>query len=91
MRMMASEVNQVFLTFLGNMVTNPLHHGNLHLPAYIHRVSTVDELCYHLYPQSLLDEAVTVHNSLGGKAILAFRNDTVNDFNDVLVERMPGV
>jgi len=23
--------------------------------------------------------------------ILAFRNDTVNDFNDVLVERMPGV
>jgi len=91
MRMMASEVNQVYLTFLRDMVTNPLHHGKLHLPAYIRQVSTVDELCHHLYPQSLLDEAVTVHNSLAGRAILAFRNDTVNDFNDVLVERMPGV
>jgi len=91
MPMMASEVNQVFLTFLRDMVTNPVHHGNLHLPAYIRRVSTVDELCHHLYPQSLLDEAVTVHNSLAGRAILAFRNDTVHDFIDVLVERMPGV
>jgi len=91
MRMMASEVNQVYLTFLRDMVTNPLHHGKLHLPAYIRQVSTVDELCHHQYPQSLLDEAVTVHNSCAGRAILAFRNDTVNDFNDVLVERMPGV
>jgi len=31
MRMMASEVNQVFVTFLRDMVTNPLHYGNLHL------------------------------------------------------------
>jgi len=91
MPMMASEVNQVFLTFLRDMITNPIHHGNLLLPAYIRRVSTVDELCHHLNPQSLLDEAVTVPNSFPGRAILAFRNDTVNDFNDVLVERMPGV
>jgi len=27
MRMMASEANQVYLTFLRDMVTNPLHHG----------------------------------------------------------------
>ena len=38
-----------------------------------------------------MHEAVTVHNSLAGRAILAFRNHTVNDFNNVLVERMPGV
>jgi len=25
-----------------------------------------------------------------GRAILAFRNDTVNDFNDVLIDRIPG-
>jgi len=91
MRLIASEVNQVFLTFLRDMVTNPLHHGTRHLPSYIRRVSTVDGLCHHLYPRSLLDEAVTVHNSLTGRAILAFRNDTVHDFNNVLVARMPGV
>jgi len=90
-RMMASEVNQVYLTFLHEMITNPMHHGKLDLPAYIHWVSTVDELCHHLYPQSFLHEAVTVHNSLAGRAILAFRNDTINDFNDEQVEMMPGV
>lgn len=51
---------------------------------------TVDQLCDHLYPQDLLNEAVTTHRALGGRAILVFRNDTMNDFNNVLVERMPG-
>ena len=54
------------------------------------RVSTVDQLCDHLYPQALLNEAVTTHGALVGRAILAFRNETVNDFNNVLLERMPG-
>jgi len=37
-----------------------------------------------------LNEAVKIDSSLVGKAILAFPNDTVNDFNNVLLERMPG-
>jgi len=90
MRMIASEANQVFLTFLTNMVTNLALHGKLQLPAYIRRVSTVDQLCDLLYPQALLNEAVTTHSALAGRAILAFCHDTVNDFNDVLLERMPG-
>jgi len=89
MRMIASEANQVFLTFLTDMVTNHALHGKIQLPAYIHRVSRVDQLCDLLYPQALLHEAVTTHSALAGRAILAFRYDTVNDFNDVLLERMP--
>ena len=38
-----------------------------------------------------MNEAVTVHSALVGRAILAFRNETVNDFNGVLLERMPCV
>jgi len=37
-----------------------------------------------------LNEAVTIHSALAGRAILAFRNETVTEFNDVLLERMPG-
>jgi len=91
MRIVANEANQEFLTFLRSMVTNSDLYGRLELPAYIRRVSTVDHLCDHLYPQSLLNEAVTLHCALAGRAILAFRNETVNDFNDVLLEKMPGV
>jgi len=90
MRIIASNANQVFLAFLKVMVTNPLLHGHLQLPSYIRRVSTVDQLCHQLYPQQLLTDAVNRHEALIGRAILAFRNDTVNDFNDVLVDRMPG-
>jgi len=90
MRVIASDANQVFLNFLKGMITNPLLHGHLQLPRYIRCVSTVDELCAQLYPQQLLNHAVNSHGALIGRAILAFRNDTVNDFNDVLVDRMPG-
>jgi len=37
-----------------------------------------------------LTDAVNRHEALIARAILAFRNDTVNDFNDLLVDRMPG-
>jgi hypothetical protein len=90
MRVIASDANGVFLTFLHDLVANPLHHGQLQLPGYIRQVSTVDQLCDLLYPQALLNDATTTHCALIGRAILAFRNDTVNDFNNVLLERMPG-
>jgi len=37
-----------------------------------------------------LTDAVNRHEAQIGRAILAFRNDTVNDLHDVLVDRMPG-
>ena len=91
MRMITSDANQEFFSFLREMVINPFLHGSKRLPPYICRVSTADQLCHHLYPQALLNEAVTVHGALVGRAILVFRNETVNDLNSVLRERMPGV
>jgi len=37
-----------------------------------------------------LNEATTTHSALVGRAILGFRNDTVHDFNNVLLDMMPG-
>ena len=91
MRVIASEANQVFLTFLRDLVLNPQLYVQFQLPPYIRKVATVDQLCDQLYPPSLLNDAVDSHRALIGRAILAFRNDTVDDFNNLLVERMPGV
>jgi len=88
--MVASEVNQQYLTFLRYMVTNTALYGKLQLPPYIRQVSPLDQLCDHLYPESLLNKAVTIHGALVGKAILAFRNETVNDFYHILLDWMPG-
>jgi len=80
----------VFLTVLKAMVTNLQLYGYLELPTYIRRDSNVNQLCDHLYPHSLLNDGVNSHGALIGRAILAFRNDTANDFNDFLVVRIPG-
>jgi len=71
------------------MVTNTLLHGKLQLPANISRMSAVDQLCNCLYLYSLLNKTVTIHSSFAARAILAFGNDTVNDFNHVLLGSMP--
>src|SRR5437588_904756 len=90
MRIAATDSNQVFIDFLKSLVNDHTKYGRLELPAYIRRVGKIEELCDELYPQVLLDEAVTSHGTLIGGAILAFKNDTVNDFNDLLLDRMPG-
>ena len=91
MPMIISDANQEFLSFLREMVINSFLYGSMRLPPYIRRVSPVDELCDHLYPEALLTEAVTLHGALVGRAILSFHNETVHDFNSVLLEKMPGV
>ena len=83
MRVIASEANQVFLTFLQDLVRNPQLYGQFQLPGYIHKVATVNQLCDQLYPQPLLNDAINSHTTLIGRAILAFRNDTVDDFNNL--------
>ena len=90
MRIAANSANLFFINFLKSLVTNSTLFGKIQLPQFIRKVFTIDELCDELYPQALLHKAVTSHSALIGRAILAFKNDTVNDFNDKLLDRMPG-
>jgi len=48
------------------------------------------QLCGQLYQPQLLNDTVDSHKALVKRAIMAFRNDTVDDFNNLMVERMPG-
>jgi hypothetical protein len=90
MRIEATDSNRIFIDFLKGLVNDSNMYGNITLPEYIRRAATVEQLCDQLYPQALLNEAVTTHSALIGRAILAFKNDTVNDFNNMLLDKMPG-
>jgi len=90
MRIQANDSNQIFIDFLKSLVNDLNMYGKISLPKYIRKVETVDLLCDQLYPQALLYEAVTSHSALLERAILAFKNDTVTDFNNSLLDKMPG-
>jgi len=51
MGVIANDATIVFLTFFKDMITTPQLYRHLELPASIHRVSTVNQLCDQLYPQ----------------------------------------
>jgi len=91
MRIEANNSNQIFIDFLKSLVNEANMYGKINMPAYIRRVETVDNLSDQLYPQDLLTGAITSHSALIGGAILAFMNDTVNDFNHSLLNTMPGM
>ena len=65
--------------------------GNIQLLQLICKVSTIDDLCDELYCQALLHEVVISHGALIERALLAFKNDSVNDFNNVLLNRIAGI
>ena len=75
MRIEANNSNRVFIGFLKSLVNDSTMYGKIAIPDYIRRVISIDQLCDQLYPQALLNEAVTSHSALIGKAILAFKND----------------
>ena len=90
MRIEANNSNQIFFNFLKSLVNDANMYRKINLLAYIGRVETVDDLCDQLYPQALVTEPVTSHSSLIQTVLLAFKHDTVNDFNNSLLDKMPG-
>ena len=64
MRIEANNSNQFLVDFLKSLVNDANVYGKRPLPEYICKVDTVDLLCDQLYPQTLLNEAVTSHSAL---------------------------
>jgi len=48
------------------------------------------QLCGQLYQPQVLNDTLDSHKAVMQRAIMAFRNDTVDDFNNLLADRMPG-
>ena len=82
--------NQEFLTFVDSLVQNPDMYGKIQIPDMIHLVRSIELLSEKVYPPAFLLHAAENANAFTGYAILAFRNDTVNDFNNKMIDNMPG-
>ena len=48
------------------------------------------QLCGQLYQPQVLNNTLDSHKVVMQRAIMALRNDTVDDFNNLLAERMTG-
>jgi len=90
MRVHLSTQNQQFLQFVQSLTYQESCYGFLHLPSYINRVDTVNSLCTAIYPLELLRNAPFSHEFFKGRSILPYRNDTVTEFNSILIAEMPG-
>ena len=90
MRILEGIENHQFLQFLSSITHNPVSYGQLILPPSIHKTNTIEDLCAAIYPLSLLAAASENITAFVGRSILAYRNDTVAEFNDKIISNMPG-
>ena len=90
MRIIEGAANNYFLAFLEAMVHNPLYYGDLALPAVIPTVNSVELLCNTIYPADLLSNSSNNPDAFKGRSILSYRNETVKEFNEKLIQNMPG-
>ena len=91
MRIIETSANhQEFLNFITGVERNPQMSGNLPIPDMISTVRSMESFCDSVYPPELLRNAVKDPNCFTSRAILAFRNDTVHDFNNRLMDHMFG-
>jgi hypothetical protein len=90
MRVASGNQNAEFTAFLSSMSYSPDLHGLIHLPPFIRRVYSLNSFSDKVFPPSLIQKAHSEYNSFKGRAILSFRNDTVTEFNNHLINNIQG-
>ena len=90
MRVRQGMLNEQFASFLLAMSYTPAMYGRLELPSYIRHESDLDAFCEQVFPKDLCRTAATDANAFANRAILALRNDTVEEFNTLLLQHIPG-
>jgi len=90
MRVLPGANNQAFATWLAQMSYDSNMYGPLIIPPYIQTYTQVSDLINFVYPPQLLEAAPMDFNIFNGRCILAFHNDTVGQFNSVILDSLPG-
>ena len=81
--------NQDFAIWIQKLLCDPALYGSLQLLSFIGQVELVEMIFDQMYLLSLLQQAL--HNSIPfkGCSILAFHNDIVLDFNNLIIQSFP--
>ena len=79
-----------FAQFLSTMSYLPALRGMIELPNGIESFCTMQHFCHAIFPSELLAASCNDYTLLGDRTMLAFRNDTVTEFNHELISQFPG-
>ncbi|KAH0608965.1 uncharacterized protein H6S33_001193 [Morchella sextelata] len=82
--------NTLFAEWFTAMSCNPDIQGYITLPPFIQITTIVKELCTHVFPRQIIQQAHVDHRVFTGRSILAMRNDTVSEFNDIVLNEIIG-
>ena len=90
MRVISGSANMEFAQFPSTMSYLPALRGMIELPNGIESFCTMQHFCQAIFPNDLLAASCNDYTLLGDRTILAFRNDTVTEFNHELISQFPG-
>ena len=89
-RVQNGEHNLDFATWLAKMSYEPSMYGLVPLPNYIKSVTSITELIDFVYPNAIVRIAVQNYTVCGDCCILVFRNYTIAEFNDRVLQSLSG-
>src|SRR5205807_7366797 len=65
-------------------------HSTIRLPGYIHHLYSLQSFCDQVFPPTIVNLAHTNFNTFNNRAVLSFHNDTVAEFNQLLIGKLHG-
>ncbi|KAH0611538.1 uncharacterized protein H6S33_010803 [Morchella sextelata] len=90
MRVRVGIANRQFAEWLAEMSYNQQWNGTIILPPFIKISTIVEDLCRHVFPLEIVSRAHLDPTVFSRRAILAMRNDTVADFNEIVLQQISG-
>ena len=90
LRVIRGSANSEYAQYLTSMSYIPTLRGIMKLPNGIKSFWTLQEFCQATFPSYILDAYYNNCSLLRNRIILAFRNDTVIEFNHLLISQFPG-
>lgn len=90
MRLQEGPDNVEFAAWLGKLSYQSELIGRIELPSYIRRAQGSDELCERVFPAVELANPHRPADFFSKRAILTTRNKEAYEFNELLINQMPG-
>jgi len=90
MRVQAGLNNISFASWLHDILYKPMLIGILSLPSYIQAYTQPEDLIHFVYPTNILVTALQDIQVFANYCILTFHNDTVNQFNTAVLDKLTG-
>lgn len=89
MRLLSTE-SGVFAKWLKEMPYDLCWRDRIELPLFLSQTETMGEFCEAVFPSVELQNSAQNATFFRDRAILTFRNDVVADFNQKLLDKLPG-